>query len=61
MAMTIGEVAELAGVPTATVRYHERRGVIDPAPRTGSKNRQYGCDTAECPILDARLEERARA
>ena len=47
MTMTIGEVADLAGVPTATVRYYERRGLIDRAPRTGSGYRQYGPDTAE--------------
>lgn len=47
MTLKIGEVAELAGVPTATVRYYERRGLIDRAPRSGSGYRQYGRDTAE--------------
>lgn len=46
MTMNIGEVAALAGVPTATVRYYERRGLINKAPRTASGYRQYGPDTA---------------
>lgn len=41
MRMTIGDVAALAGVPTATVRYYERRGLIAKAPRTDSGYRQY--------------------
>ena len=44
--MKISEVAALAGVPTATVRYYERRGLIAQAPRTGSGYRTYGSDTA---------------
>lgn len=44
--MRISEVAALAGVPTATVRYYERRGLIAQAPRTGSGYRTYGSDTA---------------
>lgn len=44
--MKISEVAALAGVPTATVRYYERRGLIAQAPRTGAGYRTYGSDTA---------------
>jgi Hg(II)-responsive transcriptional regulator len=44
--MTIGEVADLAGVPAATVRYYERRGLIAPAPRTAAGYRRYGPDAA---------------
>jgi Hg(II)-responsive transcriptional regulator len=47
MRMNIGEVAALADVPTATVRYYERRGLIAEAPRTPSGYRQYGPGTAE--------------
>lgn len=47
MTITIGEVANLAGVPTATVRYYERRGLIAPAPRTRAGYRQYGPAAAE--------------
>ena len=45
--MTIGEVAALAGVPPATIRYYEGRGLIPQAPRTSSGYRQYGTDAAE--------------
>jgi DNA-binding transcriptional MerR regulator len=46
MTMSIGEVAALAGVPTPTVRYYERRGLIAAAPRTWAGYRQYGPETA---------------
>lgn len=44
--MKISEVAALAGVPTATVRYYERRGLIAEAARTTAGYRQYGPDAA---------------
>lgn len=44
--MTIGEVAALAGIPTATVRYYERRGLIAPTPRTASGYRRYDAEAA---------------
>lgn len=44
--MKIGEVAALAGVPVATVRYYERRGLIAEAERTPSGYRQCDADTA---------------
>ena len=44
--MKIGEVAALAGVPVATVRYYERRGLIADAQRTASGYRQYDADAA---------------
>lgn len=47
MTMTIGAVAALAGVPAATVRYYERRGLLPKAPRTNSGYRKYGPETAE--------------
>lgn len=43
--MLIGEVAALAGMPTATVRYYERRGLIAEPSRTPAGYRQYGPDT----------------
>lgn len=44
--MRIGEMAAQAGVPTATVRYYERRGLIAEATRTPAGYRQYGEETA---------------
>lgn len=40
---TIGTLGEAAGVPTTTVRYYERRGLLRPATRVGSGSyRAYG-------------------
>ena len=44
--MRISEVAVVAGVPTATVRYYERRGLIEPATRTASGYRRYDAEAA---------------
>lgn len=41
----IGEVAAMVGIPTATVRYYERRGLIADPARTAAGYRQYGPDT----------------
>jgi Hg(II)-responsive transcriptional regulator len=41
MSMTIGTLAEKAGVNVPTVRYYERRGIIPEPPRTSSGYRQY--------------------
>ncbi len=38
---TIGELAKAAGVPTSTVRYYEREGILRPAGRNGSNYRLY--------------------
>ena len=45
--MKIGELASLAGVPAATIRYYERRGILADPPRTLSGYRRYGAGTAE--------------
>ena len=45
MAMTIGRLAEAAGVNVPTVRYYERRGIIEEPPRTAAGYRQYDEDT----------------
>lgn len=37
----IGRLADTVGVSVETVRYYERRGLIDPPRRTGSGYRQY--------------------
>ncbi len=51
MTLTVGEVAALAAVPMAAVRYCELRGLIAKAPRTDSGYRPYDADTAR-PIPD---------
>lgn len=42
---SIGELAREAGVPASTVRYYERRGLLQPEGRSGGNYRLYG--TAE--------------
>ncbi len=44
---TIGPLAKQAGVPTSTVRYYERAGLLRPAGRTASNYRFYGEDAFE--------------
>ena len=39
--LTIGEIARTAGVKVETVRYYERRGLIDDPPRSAAGYRQY--------------------
>jgi DNA-binding transcriptional MerR regulator len=41
---TIGQLAAAAGVHVETVRYYERRGLLDPPERTASGYRQYTAD-----------------
>lgn len=43
-ALTIGRLADAAGVGVETVRYYERRGLLAPPPRSASGYRQYGDD-----------------
>lgn len=38
---TIGRLAQAAGVNVETVRYYERRGLLEQPPRAGSGYRQY--------------------
>lgn len=40
-----GEVAAAAGVGRQTLRYYERRGLIEAPPRTNGGHRQYGAET----------------
>jgi MerR family mercuric resistance operon transcriptional regulator len=39
--MTIGALAKAAGVPTSTIRYYERSGLLRPVARTGGNYRAY--------------------
>ena len=41
---TIGKLAESAGVNVETVRYYERRGLLEQPPRPGQGYRQYSDD-----------------
>ena len=43
--LRIGEVAERAGVGVETVRFYERRGLLDEPPRSASGYRQYPAET----------------
>jgi DNA-binding transcriptional MerR regulator len=45
--LTIGQLARGAGVPTSTVRFYERRGLLKPDARTQSNYRTYSARTAE--------------
>ncbi len=44
--MRISELADRVGVPTSTVRYYERIGLLGVPDRTGSGYRDYGEDSA---------------
>lgn len=45
--LTIGELAKAAAVPTTTVRYYERAGLLVPEARTGGNYRSYGPQSLE--------------
>ncbi len=47
MAMTIGQLAERAGVNIQTVRYYERRGLMPRPARTRAGYRQYRPEAAD--------------
>ena len=40
--MRIGELAKLAEVPTSKIRFYERKGLLDAAPRGQNGYREYG-------------------
>ncbi len=42
--LSIGQLAEAAGVHVETIRYYERRGLLPEPPRTAGGYRQYGPD-----------------
>ena len=52
--MRISELAESAGVPTSTVRYYERVGLLATPGRTASGYRDYGEDAAARLLFIAR-------
>lgn len=44
---TIGQLARAAGVPTSTVRFYERNGLMKPDARSGANYRQYGPESLD--------------
>jgi DNA-binding transcriptional MerR regulator len=42
--LSIGQLAEAAGVHVETIRYYERRGLLPEPPRSAAGYRQYGPD-----------------
>ena len=55
--LTIGKVAERAGVSRDTVRYYERLGLIRPLARTNSNYRLYSKDDPELLRFIKRAQE----
>ena len=45
--LTIGELAKAAEVPTSTVRYYERAGILRPRGRSAGNYRVYSADELE--------------
>lgn len=45
--LTIGELAEATGVPTSTIRYYERAGLLRPHGRSRSNYRLYSREELE--------------
>jgi MerR family mercuric resistance operon transcriptional regulator len=56
-AFTIGSLARAAGVNVETVRYYERRGLIERPVRQGSEYREY----SDADVARLRLIRRAKA
>jgi Hg(II)-responsive transcriptional regulator len=44
---TIGRLAQIAGVKVDTVRFYERQGLLEQAPRTAGGYRLYGTEQAQ--------------
>lgn len=55
--MRSGEVAEQAGVNVQTLRYYERRGLIDQPPRSSSGHRAYPGTTVQTIRFVKRAQE----
>jgi MerR family copper efflux transcriptional regulator len=55
--LTIGEVAEQAGVHIETLRYYERRGLVERPPRSASNYRVYPEDAVRRVRFIKRAQE----
>ena len=54
--LTIGEVARRAGVPTSTVRFYERRGLLDADARR-SRQRRYRVESLRRLVFIGMLQD----
>ena len=57
MPMSIGVAAAAAGVNVQTLRYYERRGILDAPPRTEAGYRQYDAATVDRLLFIKRAQE----
>lgn len=55
--LSIGEVAERAEVHVETLRYYERRGIVERPPRTPSNYRVYPAETVQRVRFVKRAQE----
>jgi MerR family mercuric resistance operon transcriptional regulator len=55
--MLIGELAERAGVPVQTIRYYERRGLIEEPPRRSGGFREFSPDYVDRICFIKRAQE----
>lgn len=55
--MQIGQIAAAAGVNAQTLRYYERRGLLDPPPRDENGYRVYPTDTVQLIRFIKRFQE----
>ncbi len=49
--LRIGAVAAVAGVEVQTLRYYERRGLLNARSRTSGGYREYSADAVRCVVL----------
>jgi MerR family mercuric resistance operon transcriptional regulator len=56
-ALSIGRVAQLAGVPLTTVRFYERAKIVQPVGRTGANYRVYSPDAVARIRFTRRAQE----
>lgn len=45
--LTVGQVADTVGVPSSTLRYYEREGILTPSDRNGAGYRLYEPEAVE--------------
>jgi MerR family transcriptional regulator, copper efflux regulator len=55
--MKVGEVAKAAGVSIQTIRFYERRGLLQKPPRLQSGYRNYGDEVVSTVVLTKQMQE----